>query len=465
MWKTAAVLFGFLACPGARSLANSPAGPSSWIRTDFVTDLSVGETLRLHVDALATGKPVVGKTTWKTHPVEVATIAADGTLTATAPGVVEITATVAGEPELLPEFLTVRRSIPGGRLPQVRGVEGPVEFELRMTAPDGNLPALVLFARWGTQAMGVTLAGLPPGSLPFTHEARRAAYDPHADLGKGESKPARATVRIDSIREGVVSGAVDLVGDEGTKVHLEFVADVPDGGYLASAAVDTTPIAPAAGSKGFRGLRISPRGPRPTTGLVLVHDGRGLDVAFRNQANAWAAEGHDVLAVDLFDGRTSDGDQSARGRELADGVDEARAEGEVSQAIELLEKSADGAARRVGVVGWGIGAEFALRAATRHSELAACVLYYGGSPVELLRDWTSTTRVFGVFGAGDALPPREAVDAFKRSLERSGGRHEIRFERTSGEAVASPYWLFGYGAPATRILHGRVREFVREAMR
>src|SRR6266404_906640 len=107
MWKAVAIPSVLLSCLCVRASANTPAPPTSWIRTDSVTDLAVGETLRLHAETVATGKPVTARTTWKTDPVEVATVAADGTLTAKSPGVVEITAAVAGEAELTPEFLTV----------------------------------------------------------------------------------------------------------------------------------------------------------------------------------------------------------------------------------------------------------------------------------------------------------------------------------------------------------------------
>jgi carboxymethylenebutenolidase len=112
-------------------------------------------------------------------------------------------------------------------------------------------------------------------------------------------------------------------------------------------------------------------------GVILLHEGWGLTPHIRDVVNRFAHEGYDALALDLLPGKLAD--TAAEAARRAHELDVPRALAEIDAAIEYL-CEADGRTR-VGLVGFGMGGDLALRTA-HHQRAAAYVSFYGFPPVD-----------------------------------------------------------------------------------
>jgi carboxymethylenebutenolidase len=115
----------------------------------------------------------------------------------------------------------------------------------------------------------------------------------------------------------------------------------------------------AAGRSG-RGYLSEP--PRPGPGVVVVHDEYGLLPHLRQRCDWLAEAGFVALAVDLYDGRIAA--EPAEAHRLAARLDVVRARGLLATAATQLLARPKVRPRRVGGVGFGLGARLALLTAT-----------------------------------------------------------------------------------------------------
>ena len=122
-------------------------------------------------------------------------------------------------------------------------------------------------------------------------------------------------------------------------------------------------------------LALPAEGSRP--GVLLFHTWWGLTDFFTGLADRLAAEGFAVLAPDLYDGRTTSAIDEAK--RLVSEVD-----GDVSikrevAALDQLLAHPGVRGDKVGVIGLSMGAAYAVWLSALRPEVAAVVLFYGGS--------------------------------------------------------------------------------------
>ena len=173
-------------------------------------------------------------------------------------------------------------------------------------------------------------------------------------------------------------------------------------------------------------------------GVVLIHEWWGLNGNIRSMADRLAAEGYQVLAVDLYNGEvasTPDGASSL--------MEEAMARGEV------LRRHLDAArtfmadeqsAPQVGVMGWCFGGYWSLQAALNApGGWDSTVIYYGNvgdASAEAVA--ALEMPVLGIFGGDDGSIPTDNVEAFADQLRDGGVQADIRIYEGAGHAFANP---------------------------
>ena len=161
--------------------------------------------------------------------------------------------------------------------------------------------------------------------------------------------------------------------------------------------------------------RATPAG-TPRGGLVVVQEIFGVNAHIRRVCDGFAADGYVALAPALFD-RVEPGYETGYGQEDIERGRNVRQKlgwdlmvTDTRAAVEALKKSG----LKVGVVGYCMGGSMAWLAATRISDVAAAVGYYGGAVAEFA-DESPRCPVLLHFGETDASIPREHWDRIREA--------------------------------------------------
>ena len=165
-------------------------------------------------------------------------------------------------------------------------------------------------------------------------------------------------------------------------------------------------------------------------GVVVLHPWWGLNADVLAFADRLASAGFAVAAPDLYHGDVVDTVDAAEARvEQLDGREGAAI---VNAAIaDLAEKLGPGA--RLAVLGFSLGASFAIAAA--HPAIAATVLYYGtGDPDQA----PGSSPVLGHFAESDPYEEAAWVTAFEQRLRDAGRKTVFHHYAGTGHWFAEP---------------------------
>lgn len=184
---------------------------------------------------------------------------------------------------------------------------------------------------------------------------------------------------------------------------------------------------------GAHGYFAQPAAAGALPAVVMIHENRGLRPEIKSAADALAAEGYMVLAVDLL-GATAEDQEGARA--LTANFNQDTGTANMQAAADWLRKRG---ATKVASLGWCFGGRQSIALAISGEPLDATVVYYGGnmaSTVDALRPiaWP----VLGIFGEDDQAIPLEKVEEFRASLTTLDILHEIHIYPGVGHAFANP---------------------------
>ncbi len=171
-------------------------------------------------------------------------------------------------------------------------------------------------------------------------------------------------------------------------------------------------------SEGAQGYLAKPDQPNGK-GVIVLQEYWGLVPHIKDVADRFAKLGYVALAPDLWDGtQTKDPDESFR-RLMALEID--RAGKQIHGAIHALH--AHGAKGKVGVIGFCMGGQLALYAATANpDEIGAAVDFYGIHP-KVTPDFTKLTApVLCVFAEQDQFVTTAAAKQLEATI-RGAGKH------------------------------------------
>ena len=179
-------------------------------------------------------------------------------------------------------------------------------------------------------------------------------------------------------------------------------------------------------------LALPERGEGP--GVLVLHAWWGLNDFFKDLAERLAGEGFVAFAPDLYDGRTASQIEDAE--ELIRTLDAREAiHYETGAADYLLEHPAV-RGRRIGVVGFSMGAAYGTWLATLRREVAAVVMFYGGVEQEEGFARETTAAFLGHFAERDEYESQEVMRRLEAEL-RSAGREAAFYVYPS-----TRHWFF-----------------------
>jgi carboxymethylenebutenolidase len=156
-------------------------------------------------------------------------------------------------------------------------------------------------------------------------------------------------------------------------------------------------------------------------GVLVIQEWWGLVGHIKNVCDRFAAEGFSALAPDLYHGKTAD---------------EPDAAGKLFMALNIqqAEKDLRGAARflaghsstaKIGAVGFCMGGQLALFAATVNPNVGAVVDFYGIHP-NVKPDYTKLSGpVLGLFAEKDAFVTPQAAKDVDAAIKKAGKQSEI----------------------------------------
>jgi carboxymethylenebutenolidase len=186
--------------------------------------------------------------------------------------------------------------------------------------------------------------------------------------------------------------------------------------------------------------------------VILLHEFFGLQQSFKSYADLLNDQGFTVLAPDLYDGAIADSVESARA--LAQSLDVERTAGRIKEAAQHL---TDNWHPRLGVVGFSLGADFAVELA-QDLDVEATVLYYGLGDIQPDK-WRSP--VLGHFGDRDEWTSHFEAEAMIAELQANGVESEMHLYPGAGHWFANADVPAAYDPAAAELAFQRTADFLQ----
>jgi carboxymethylenebutenolidase len=155
--------------------------------------------------------------------------------------------------------------------------------------------------------------------------------------------------------------------------------------------------------------------------VLVIQEWWGLVDHIKRVCDRFAAEGFSALAPDLYHGKTAS-EPDAAGK-LFMALNIAQAEKDLRGAAKFLAEHSS--TPKIGVVGFCMGGQLALFAATLNSNVGACVNFYGIHP-NVKPDYSKLSGpVLGLFAENDGFVTPQAARDVDAAIKKAGKQSEI----------------------------------------
>src|SRR5438105_3739894 len=165
-------------------------------------------------------------------------------------------------------------------------------------------------------------------------------------------------------------------------------------------------------ASGYLATPASGKGP----GVLVIQEWWGLVSHIKNVCDRFAAEGFSALAPDLYHGQTASEPDGAGKLFMALNI--AQAEKDLRGAVTLL--AAQSSTAKLGAVGFCMGGQLALFAATLNPSVGATVNFYGIHP-NVKPDYAKLSGpVLGLFAEQDSFVTPQAAREVDKAIKGAG---------------------------------------------
>ena len=206
-------------------------------------------------------------------------------------------------------------------------------------------------------------------------------------------------------------------------------------------------------------LAVPPTGKGP--GALVLHAWWGLNDTMKAFCTRLANSGFVAFAPDLYHGKIADTIPDAEVLGAALDANYLQAKAEIAEATLFLNERAGQADRGLSVIGFSMGAYYALDLSTTAPErIRSVVIYYGTGPADFS---SSKAAYLGHFAENDQYEPQSNVDELEEAL-RSAGR-PVNFYRYSGTGhwFCEPDRSQAYNQAAASLAWDRTLDFLRHS--
>lgn len=206
-------------------------------------------------------------------------------------------------------------------------------------------------------------------------------------------------------------------------------------------------------------LAVPPAGKGPS--VLVLHAWWGLNDTMRAVCTRLAEAGFVAFAPDLYHGKVADTIADAETLGKALDANHLQAKAEIANATRFLSERADQAERDLAVIGFSLGAYYALDlAAADPDHIRSVVIFYGTGD----GDFSSSKAAYlGHFAENDPYEPQSNVNELEEALRRAG--REVTFYRYPGTG----HWFFepdrteAYNEAAASLAWDRTLMFLRNS--
>lgn len=153
-------------------------------------------------------------------------------------------------------------------------------------------------------------------------------------------------------------------------------------------------------------------------GILVLQEWWGLVPHIKDVADRFAAAGYVALAPDLYKGATTTSPDEAGRMLMALNIEQAARD--LEQAADFLANHEAVTSEKLGVIGFCMGGQLALLAATLSDRIGATVDFYGIHP-NVHPDFSQLKApVLGIFGEQDSSVPPAAVEQLISEIRQAG---------------------------------------------
>ena len=209
-------------------------------------------------------------------------------------------------------------------------------------------------------------------------------------------------------------------------------------------------------------LAVPPTGKGP--GVLVLHAWWGLNDTIKGVCDRLAGEGFVAFAPDLYHGKVADTIPDAEALGSAVDANHLQAKAETAEATKFLSKRAEQAERGLAVIGFSLGAYFALDLSAADPKHIRSIVIFYGTQGDFFSDFSSSKADYlGHFAENDVYEPKSNADALEERL-RGAGR-PVTFYTYAGTG----HWFFepdrpdAYNQAATSLAWDRTLTFLKHS--
>jgi carboxymethylenebutenolidase len=209
-------------------------------------------------------------------------------------------------------------------------------------------------------------------------------------------------------------------------------------------------------------LAVPPTGKEPGHGVLVLHAWWGLNDTIKAFCTQLAESGFVAFAPDLYHGKVADTIADAETLGKALDANHLQAKADLADARKFLSERAEQTERGLAVIGFSLGAYFALDLSAVDPENIHSVVIFYGTQGDFFSDFSgSKADYLGHFAENDEFEPLSNVNSLEESLRRAG--RPVTFHVYSGTG----HWFFepdrpdAYNEAAASLAWDRTLAFLR----
>ena len=203
-------------------------------------------------------------------------------------------------------------------------------------------------------------------------------------------------------------------------------------------------------------LELSPSGKGKP--VLVLHAWWGLNDTIKSICTSLAESGFTAFAPDLYHGKVAEDIPGAEA--LSDTLNPDRAKADIKEAVSYLDKLTDLPNQSVSVIGFSLGAFFALDLSTADPNVRSVVIFYG---IGFGHFKNSKAAYLGHFAEEDEYEPQSEVNNLESELRKAGCPVNFHIYPGTGHWFFEPDRSHSYNQAAADLAWARTLAFLERA--